>query len=62
VASIISESVDFKVIPLDSECLLLAEDCLPPGFYERLLWRKLTLKLDESAAETDLTQTLNASA
>jgi hypothetical protein len=32
---------------------VLAEDRLLPGFFERLLWRKLPLKLDESAAITD---------
>jgi hypothetical protein len=36
-----------------AECPLLAEDCLLPGLYGRLLWRKLPLELDESAAIVD---------
>ena len=47
------ESIDY-VFSSNSKCPLLAEDCLPPRFYERLLWRKLTLKLSEAAAANDL--------
>jgi len=38
---------------------LLAEDCLPPGLYECLLTRKLTLRIQKSAAIYDPTETLH---
>ena len=34
-----------------AECLILAENCLPPQFTERLLWRKQTPKSSISVAE-----------
>jgi len=37
-ASIISGAADFKVIPLDSECLLLAEGHRSRPCYGSLLW------------------------
>jgi len=37
----------------------MAEDCLLPGFYEGLLLRKLTLKLEWSAAIADPQRTLD---
>jgi hypothetical protein len=52
-ASIISGAGDFKVIPLDSECLLMAEGSRLTRDYERLLWRKPTLKFHFSGAEND---------
>jgi hypothetical protein len=38
---------------------LLAELRSPVGSIERLIWRKLTLKLDEPAAKTDPNRILN---
>ena len=32
----------------------MAEDCLPPELYERLLWRKQTLRFDFSGSANDL--------
>ncbi len=31
----------------------MAEDCLPPGLYEGLLWRKQSLESSKAAAEID---------
>lgn len=42
------------------ELPFLAEDCLLQRFYEGPLTRKLTLKLDESAAIYDPTETLHS--
>ena len=48
-ASIISGAGDFKVIPLDSECLFMAELRSPDNAYERLYRRKQTIRFDLSA-------------
>jgi hypothetical protein len=37
----------------------MAEDCLPPGFYERLLWRKLPLKSSTPESPIAVIQILN---
>ena len=37
----------------------MAEDRLPPAVYERLLWRKHTLRFDYSAATSDPKALLN---
>jgi hypothetical protein len=38
----------------------MAEDCLPPRFYGRLLWRKQTPGIRISEAGNDPTETLEA--
>jgi hypothetical protein len=40
-------TVEFKA---KCECLFMAEDCLLAQLNEGLLWRKQSIKLDESAA------------
>jgi hypothetical protein len=47
-------------ITVMAERPVLAGDCLPPLLDERLLTRKLPLKLDESATIYDPNATLNA--
>jgi hypothetical protein len=53
----LSEEVLFNGVLLVTECPFLAEDCLLPGFDEGQLWRKQTLKIQNSAAIYDPKQT-----